>query len=238
MAKVRCHRDASGQLIIEVRNSHGGARRGAGRKPRGRRPGVAHRRRSDVKRGLPVRIETRAVPEIGNLQKRKVYQAVRKALVLSCRKRGFRVCHFSVRKARFELIVEADSARALHKGMTGLLVRIARRANGLASRRGQVFPERYRHRVMKTPSQVRDGLRQVMRRPCGPGAQGRAALHRLQQFSSARYFDGWSKQLQEALLPPGDDPPPVAEPRTWLLTAGWRERGLLGSTDLGVPQSS
>ena len=125
-------------------------------------------------------------------------------------------------------MVEADSNAALHRGMTGLLVRMARRLNRAGARRGQVFPDRYHHRVLSTPRQVRSGLCYVLNQALGVG-RGAVALDTAQAdpCSSAAYFDGWARGVRKSLPPPDEGPPPVAAPRSWLLATGWRSLGLV-----------
>jgi hypothetical protein len=45
--------------------------------------------------------------------------------------------------------------------------------------------------------------------------------------SSERWFSGW----RVAPAPPRD-PPPVAAARTWLLSVGWRRRGLIDCAEV------
>jgi hypothetical protein len=57
----------------------GGRRRGAGRKPRGARAGVAHRPRPSIRRNTPVHVTVRLVPEVGNVRRFKLAPAMRRA---------------------------------------------------------------------------------------------------------------------------------------------------------------
>lgn len=120
----------------------------------------------------------------------------------------------------------------LHRGMTGLLVRLARSLNRLRGRTGQVLPDRYHHAVKHTPTDVRNALRYVLGNAQHHAHEvfdkHRLAPGYLDPFSSARYFDGWSRRSRRR-IPPAEteDDAPVAPARSWLLTAGWRKRGLL-----------
>jgi len=213
---------------------HGGRRIGAGRPKTGRSVGVVHRRRTDVKKGLPIHVTVRFTRAVGYLRTQKVYQIVRRSLVAACQRRGFRICHFSLQRNHLHLIVEADGPAHLHKGMTGLLVRLSRALNRLRGRSGRVFPDRYHHAVKRNPTDVRNALRYVL-----DNARHHAHevhdRHRLvpsfvDPFSSARYFDGWSIASRRRIpVPDGEDDAPVAAARSWLLTTGWRTRGLLHS---------
>jgi len=116
--------------------------------------------------------------------------------------------------------------------MTGLLVRLARALNRLRGRSGQVFPDRFHHVVKNTPTEVRNALRYVLTN-ARHHAHEVHDRHRLEPgyidpFSSALYFDGWrANQRRHLSAPNDDDDAPIAPPRTWLLTTGWRAHGLL-----------
>ena len=220
-------------LIPNCKGSfHGGKREGAGRPKTGRRVGVVHRRRQDVRKGIPVHVTTRTVKDVGYLRTNKVYRVIRQALARGCQRRGFRVTQFSLQRNHLHLVIEADSAAQLHKGMTGLLVRMARGLNRLRGRKGQVFPDRFHHRVMKTPTQVRNTLCYVLnnakRHAHEVQDKHRMAPRWMDPFSSAGYFDGWARGAKRLVPSPAEyEEPPVAAARSWLLTTGWRRRGLI-----------
>jgi hypothetical protein len=103
--------------------------------------------------------------------------------------------------------------------MQGLAVRLARALNRSLGRRGTVFADRYHHRVLTTPRQVRNALGYVL---CN-ARKHRVAPHRsgwLDPLSTAAWFDGWTHGTanDERMTPP---------PRTWLLRVGWRRAGLI-----------
>ena len=85
-------------------------------------------------------------------------------------------------------------------------------------RRGTVFADRYHDRVLTTPRQVRHALAYVL---CNARKHGLAprTRHWVDPCSSAAAFPGWSCAIELA--------PTLAtvEPRTWLLTIGWRRAG-------------
>jgi hypothetical protein len=59
--------------------------------------------------------------------------------------------------------------------------------------------------------------------------QGRTLplIPRIDPASSGRWFSGWRRGA-----PPSHDPPAVAAPRTWLLSVGWRRRGLIDAAEV------
>ena len=103
--------------------------------------------------------------------------------------------------------------------MQGLAVRLARQLNRSLERRGTVFADRYHHRALATPRQVRNALAYVL---CN-ARKHRVAPHHtgwLDPLSTAPCFDGWTHGAthDERMTPP---------PRTWLLRVGWRRGGLI-----------
>ena len=116
------------------------------------------------------------------------------------------------------MIVEAHDASALSRAMQGLSVRLARHVNRLLGRRGKVFADRFHHRTLTKPRQVRNALAYVL---CN-ARKHRVAPHRsgwLDPLSSAAGFDGWTYGTAEQRVMPA--------PCTWLLRVGWRRGGLI-----------
>jgi hypothetical protein len=90
-----------------------------------------------------------------------LHAALRGALQRSLARGDFRIIAYVVRGARLELIVEADNARALARGMQGFEVAAARRLNRATARTGTVFPDRYRPRILATRAAVRAALASI-----------------------------------------------------------------------------
>src|SRR5262245_26896052 len=97
----------------------GGARPGAGRKPKGRRAGSPHKKRPTLKGRFPVHVVLRVARELGSLRKRKMYKALREATIavamreLNVKETGaFRIIHISIQRTHVHMIVEADHRMA------------------------------------------------------------------------------------------------------------------------------
>jgi len=214
------------RMSLPPPSTHGGARRGAGRKPRGERAGVPHRERPELERPSPVHVSVRVRDHVWNVRSRRVLAIVEAALAGAQTWREFRVVHFALLGDHLHFIVEAEGNRALSEGMQGLSVRIAKGLNRLMGTRGTVFADRYHAHVLRTPAEVRNALAYVlmnhrshMARIKEPGA-GRSP----DPFSSAATFEGWREV----------EPAPrtvTAAPETWLLARGWRTRGLMSLAD-------
>lgn len=207
------------QLTLPVRNTWGGRRKGAGRKP-GPRPLVLHRARAEHKHRFPVHVTLRAGRDVGSLRDARRYPALEEAIGAASRS-NFRVVQFSVQGDHVHLVVEAHDGDALSSGIRGLMIRGARALNRAARRVGRVWADRYHARALRTPREVRNGLAYVLLN----ARKHRRAAPALDPCSSARWFDGWCEH--DALVDLGREAPVVAAARTWLLRAGWRRHGLL-----------
>jgi hypothetical protein len=119
----------------------------------------------------PVQVTARVAPAVGRLRRRAAYRAVRRALHTSLGRGDFRIVELSVHATRLELVVEAADRLALARGMQGFQIAAARYLNRVAARRGPVFPDRYRARVLATRRAVRQAVRglPLRERVCSPG---------------------------------------------------------------------
>lgn len=131
-----------------------------------------------------------------------------------------RLVEFSVQHDHVHIVAEAKDAESLARAMKGLAVRLARQLNRSLERRGTVFADRYHHRALTTPRQVRNALAYVL---CN-ARKHRVAPHRtgwVDPLSTAPCFDGWTHAASndvERITP---------TPRTSLLRVGWRRGGLI-----------
>jgi REP element-mobilizing transposase RayT len=196
----------------------GGARCGAGRKPRARHlRRTPHRARPIHRRAHPVHVTLRA--GLRSLRAQQVARTLLSALRASNRE-WFRIVHYSVQDSHVHLIVEAEDSDSLSSGVRGLMVRTARRVNRLLHRRGRFWADRWHGRDLEGPRQVRNALVYVLqnhKKHTGNGA--------LDPLSSATSFDGFASALPAGFRSIG--PPCVAAARTWLLKTGWRRWGLI-----------
>jgi REP-associated tyrosine transposase len=115
--------------------------------------------------------------------------------------------------------------------------RLARAVNRVAGRTGPVLADRYHHRLLPSPKEVRNALRYVLLNSRRHAAKAKAALAghvRLDPASSARWFNGWrcDKVTVEREGTSVRERPAVARARTWLLAVGWRRYGLLDPADV------
>ena len=95
----------------------GGRRRGAGRKPKGERAGVAHVKRPRLCARHPVLVTMRLREGLASLRHDDAHEVVRRVLVSSSERDEFRVIEYSVQSSHLHLIVEARDERELSRGL-------------------------------------------------------------------------------------------------------------------------
>ncbi len=224
-------RPAQQDLPLPAR--HGGARDGAGRKPKPGRRRVAHATRPVVKKDWPMHVTVRLKRGVPRLRNFTLATVLRRAFVNGCKKKGFRICQFSIQGNHVHLICEATDRELLARGMQGWSVRVARGVNGKVGRKGSLFDDRYHVEVIKTPRHMRNALCYVLQNARRHGEQLDRRYRGMDPFSSGRWFDGWADERWRQGLPEPDDPaPPVAPATSWLLRTGWRRRGLIEITEV------
>ncbi|HXT94918.1 MAG TPA: hypothetical protein VN853_01370, partial [Polyangia bacterium] len=212
------------RLPLEVASKWGGARKGAGRRPRGR-PSMPHDTRSKVDPRYPLQVTIRATPGLPSLRSPRVFGALRRAIGRASVD-GFRVVHFSIQQDHGHFIVEGDEARRARGGMHGLAIRLALAVNRVLGRKGKVVGDRYHARALTTPRQMRASMvyvllnfRKHLRAP--PGIDPR---------SSGPHFSGWHRHARldsadVAFAAGARGPVATVAPTTSMATVGWQRAG-------------
>ncbi len=160
---------------------------------------MSHDARPVLKSYQPVHVTTRMCERVCHLRTAQCLKVLRQAFVEANDRCGFKLVHYSIQGNHLHLIVEADSARELTRGMQGLSIRIARALNRLMRRKGKVFADRYHSVVLQTPTQAAHALHYV--------------LHNRQHHAPGRYAPSWRDPFASSAAP-------LVEPRTWLLDRG------------------
>jgi REP element-mobilizing transposase RayT len=192
----------------------GGRRKRAGRKTTRARALVSHRAREKLRPGWAVHVTLRVRDHVWNLRSRRCFSVIERAFAAARERFGMRLVHFSVQGNHIHLLIETTDNHALARGMQGLSIRIAKALNRVMRRRGPVFADHYHSRVVRTPTEAARALEYVLR-------------------NFAHHAHQWGKEVSSDETDPyssasrhGADPPPVCEPRTWLLSVGWRRGGV------------
>jgi REP element-mobilizing transposase RayT len=222
-----------GQVEMVFR-THGGKRPGAGRKPKGPRPGAPHAARPEHDPRHPVHVTIRIVGNVEGLRRRDMYLALREATIVTARREDFRIVHMSILRDHVHLIVEAAHKDALTRGVRGFSISAARQINKAISERGgdrrtgKVISDRFHARPLTSPHAVRNALAYILCnwRHHGEDQAGHARRWLVDPFSSGPLFFGW-KELEDSPvlwpLRPTYHPLIVRCPRTWLLAKGWHK---------------
>ena len=147
-------RDKNGQ-------KRGGARKGAGR-PRRPKAGEWHKTRPEVNHAHPQHVTLRVLGAVGHLRRRRIWKAIRTALLHSAKSVDFRVVHMSLQGNHIHLLCEADNKQALSRGVWGFEISAGRHINGQLGRSGQVFADRYHVRSMSSLRQTRNCVSYVL----------------------------------------------------------------------------
>jgi hypothetical protein len=132
----------------------GGARPGAGR-PRKPNSGVPHLRRPKFGKNEKLYVILRTAPSVPDLRSSKVASYIKSALEAIEPRYRMRVVDFLLLEHQLHLVVEAENARLLSRGLQGLGVRLARGINRVTNHRGTVLSDRYELRVLRSPQQVK-----------------------------------------------------------------------------------
>lgn len=254
VSQARARRGKSALRAVQATfafRGRGGARIGAGRKPKGARAGIPHRARAEHSARHPVQMTMRLRAGLPSLRRAPALAVLHSSFDAASARPEFRVVHHSVQSNHLHLIVEAADRGSLSAGMRALLVRIARGLNRLWLRAGGVFADRFHERALRTPLAVRNSLVYVLQnaRKHGILAEGPDPC------SSGPWFHGWKgdgrfraaleqqrARIEDALRKNRTrDSAAGARPRdlgslrmegakaaTWLLRAGWMRGGLLG----------
>jgi len=192
-----------------------------GRRKRKRRRGtserrklrkVPHRPRPALSPRYPVHATWRVLPHVWNLRSRRCFFRIARCFERGRDRFGFRLVHFSVQGNHLHLVVEARDEKSLARGMQGLGVRIAKALNRLMQRKGTVFADHYHARILRSPTQVANALAYVLMN----------FLHHFPE-EAAWHVEDPRDPFSSAWRERGKDPP-VVQPRTWLLSIGWRVR--------------
>ena len=131
---------------------HGGRRENSGR-PKGPNPKLWHRRREPFAASHPLHVTVPVRWDVPSLRGYRILRALEATFRRACSRKDFRLVHYSIQDSHVHLIVEADGAAALGRGMKSIASRIAYAVNRALKRgrRGKVLRDRYHHAVLTCP---------------------------------------------------------------------------------------
>jgi len=233
MCETRLHALAISTVTTRTRGAdevgRRAARRGAGRKPRTSRHDP-HRRRAPLASRHPCHVTLKVKKDVPPLRSAKLVAELERSWREACEREQFGLVHYAIQSDHVHMIVEAASARDLACGLKTIAARFARAVNRVFHRAGRVLADRCAVHVLRSPSEVRNAIAYALlnaRRHLAKRGRGLPGVARIDPASSGRWFSGWRTRA-----PAAHDPPAVAAPRTWLLSVGWRLRGLIDSAEV------
>jgi len=162
---------------------------------------VPHLTRKPFASRRAVHVTQRLRPGVGYLRKQGPAQVVLRAFRDAAERNRMRIAHYSIQGNHLHLVVEAEDAVGLARGMQGLCVRIGRRLNRHLGRTGAVFADRYHANVLESRRQIANAVRYVV---------GNYRRHTREYLPS-----GWRDEYAT------QETKPLAEPKLWLLRVGW-----------------
>ncbi|TAJ21194.1 MAG: hypothetical protein EPO68_05290 [Planctomycetota bacterium] len=178
---------------------------------------------------FPIHLTTRVRQGLPSLRRASSHRLVLETLRAGADRFGFRLIEYSVQSNHFHLLVEVPDREALTRGAKGLFVRLAKQLNKWWGRKGQVFPDRFHARALRSPREVRRALAYVLhnaRRHASFGAG-------IDPHSSGAWFDGFAESsaqhasVAEFVRRMARWGRVVCRARSWLLSTGWRREGLI-----------
>jgi len=218
------------QLELAMR-SWGGKRKGAGRKRVAPRPRVPHLRRPELHRNHPVLVTVRICAGVPSLRQAAAWAAIVELFRKARGRFGLHIIEYAILDNHLHLLVETEGRDSLSRGMRGLNTRLAKRLNRVFGRKGKLVDGRYHARDLRTPLEVRNALRYVLRNAAHHHARAGRPLRRghVDPRSSGARFDGWRPRPRclDRTRDVG-----TSDPRTWLLRIGWKRHGLIGIDEL------
>ncbi|MDB4946338.1 MAG: hypothetical protein JWP97_5872 [Labilithrix sp.] len=222
--------DEGAQLaLLLVRNTHGGARKNAGRKrlPAGQRM-TAHRARPRLSPHTPVHITLRGAHGLPSFRSERMARAIGGVIrTMKSARDDLRIIEFSIQNNHLHLIVEADDERALSSAIRGFQTRVTKRLNHhVLRRRGPVWGDRYHREDLTSRRQARHALTYVLQNAHHHGAVKPGMRDPL---SSAPWSDRF---IHRPLLPP--ETSPCSRPLTFMLRALWEGQwpGLISPSEV------
>lgn len=228
-ARERSRRKRAPKLRQLTFSNHGGARRGAGRKPNGPVALVARDTRPRVEARTPILVTLKVRVGLPSLRRDIARSVVARALEPAKERFGARIVQLSIQTNHVHLLLEACDARALARSMQGFCVRLARGWNRAWRRKGSVFADRFHSRVLRTPREVRHALAYVLNN----ARRHHVHVGGLDPYSSGATFDGWcAGAVLRGMRLPLPFALPVARARSWLLACGWRRHGLISPDEI------
>ncbi len=214
------------QLEMKGVGGWGGKRKGSGRK--NRTGTVNHMKRDQVGFKKPLHITLKLQDGLSNLRCDLMFENLKRCLK-SAKSLGLRVIHFSLESNHLHLFVECRDNKTLSRAMKGLGASLGKAIRKFSGGVGSVFKGRFHLHVLKTPTEVRNGMAYVLLNR----AKHWKSIAFVDPYSSGAYFTDWKKLLGSRVGPILSArrgitkalPDYLTEAKSWLAREGWRKAG-------------
>ena len=211
--------------------THGGKRKGAGRKKTDQSL-VNHVKRPKLNGREPINVTLRLVAGLQSIRTPGMMRAFARAVTLA-KRFGMRVVHYDFQSNHIHLLVEAESKEALSRGMRSLNTSLAiavKKVLGLVGR-GKVFKGRYHMHVLKTPTEVKRTLRYVIfnlakHKNCGALVDPYSSVHMLERLGGLVTEEEYERLRRDTRRKPRWHQAvasAVSQAATYLLAHGWQK---------------
>ena len=197
----------------------GGKRKGAGRKKRfAHEP--THAKRERLTKNTPLHLTVRCEASVPTLRSKYFLFTLGRMIALA-KLKGLAVSQFAIESNHIHFIAEAQSNRALAKGMMSLAASLRAAVKATHQHRGRVLVGRFHAHLLKTPTQLKRALKYVLfnhAKHCGMKPF-------VDFFSSAALFVEIGIFVKETVrenrwLWPARAA--LAKPESWLQSVGWK----------------
>jgi hypothetical protein len=114
--------------------------------------------RKRIPKYVPAMVTLRIAPSVPSLRSRAALAVLLEAFAAAQTRFGMQITHFGIESNHLHFVVEGVNTAS----MKGLGVRIARRINRIAKRRGRVIGDRYHAQALLSRAQVRNAIHYVL----------------------------------------------------------------------------
>lgn len=229
--KLLSHEQVPYHRSVKKKSTWGGLRPGAGRPKTS--AFVSHLSRPRVGKQRPLLITLKLRSAFDDIRTPEFFEVFEKAC-LRARRFGLRIIHFSLLPNKILLFVEFKKQEELQKSFKSLNTTLAvylkkafLKKTGL-THRGAVFLGRFEMKVISSPEESRQALRDVLMAPAKLFARQIYA----DNYSSGALFEGWDDLLENNERFESFDYAPeeierlkhiTALPQFWLSQSAWRK---------------
>lgn len=155
------------QQILKTKNTHGGVRKGAGRPLKANRKGLPHLARPLIEKTSAVHVSWQLKETLItlNISTKDFFELFRLA-VMTAKKKGLKIIHYSIMENHLHLIVEAQSSEELSRSLQSFALSLSKlvknRFNGSLA---NLWNDRYFMQLLLSQREIKTALQVVLKNP-------------------------------------------------------------------------